>query len=157
MIKLAEGTSEDDHLALLSVLNSSTACFWLKQVSQNKGRPARDQSGADEPWEHSYEFTGTKLEQFPLPAELPLDFGRALDGLAQQLATVEPSAVCAEGVPTRDGWTWHAVEHGRIRGRMIALQEELDWEVYRLYGLLDDAEAAELIAKPESCSGAEAR
>ena len=38
----------------------------------------------------------------------------------------------------------------RIRGRMIALQEELDWEVYRLYGLLDDAEAAELIAKPES-------
>ena len=33
---------------------------------------------------------------------------------------------------------------------MIALQEELDWDVYRRYGLLDDTEAAELIAKPES-------
>ena len=27
------GATEDDHLALLGVLNSSTACFWLKQNS----------------------------------------------------------------------------------------------------------------------------
>ena len=33
---------------------------------------------------------------------------------------------------------------------MIALQEELDWDVYRRYGLFDETEAAELIAKPES-------
>lgn len=33
VIKLPEGTSEDEHLALLGVLNSSTACFWLKQNS----------------------------------------------------------------------------------------------------------------------------
>jgi hypothetical protein len=37
VIKLPEGASEDDHLALLGVLNSSTACFWLKQNSHNKG------------------------------------------------------------------------------------------------------------------------
>ena len=37
VIKLPESATEDDHLALLGVLNSSTACFWLKQVSQNKG------------------------------------------------------------------------------------------------------------------------
>ena len=30
---------------------------------------------------------------------------------------------------------------------MIALQEELDWDVYRRYGLLDDAEGAELVAE----------
>ena len=40
------------------------------------------------------EFTGTKLKEFPLPAQLPLEFGRALDGLAQRLSAVEPSAVC---------------------------------------------------------------
>ena len=49
-----------------------------------------------------YEFTGTKLEQFPLPGKLPLEFGRELDGLAQKLASLEPSAVCADGVPTRE-------------------------------------------------------
>ena len=37
VIKLPEGASEDDHLALLGVLNSSTACFWLKQVCHDKG------------------------------------------------------------------------------------------------------------------------
>jgi hypothetical protein len=31
IIKLPEGASEDDHLALLAYLNSSTACFWMKQ------------------------------------------------------------------------------------------------------------------------------
>lgn len=39
VIKLPEGASEDDHYDLLGVLNSSTACFWLKQVSHNKGGP----------------------------------------------------------------------------------------------------------------------
>ena len=37
VIKLPEGATEDEHLALLGVLNSSTACFWLKQVCHNKG------------------------------------------------------------------------------------------------------------------------
>ena len=40
MIKLPEEASEDDHLALLGVLNSSAACFWLKQVSHDKGNRA---------------------------------------------------------------------------------------------------------------------
>jgi hypothetical protein len=34
IIKLPSDATEDDHLALLSLLNSSTACFWMKQVSQ---------------------------------------------------------------------------------------------------------------------------
>ena len=152
VIKLPEGASEDDHLALLGVLNSSTACFWLKQVSHNKGSTV-DTHGARQTtvaWENFYEFTGTKLEQFPLPAVLPLEFGRKLDGLAQELAAVEPSAVCAEAVPTRAGLDTARMKHERIRGQMVALQEELDWGVYRCYELLDDAEAAELIAKLET-------
>ena len=35
-----------------------------------------------------YEFTGTKLQEFPLPSELPLEFGRELDALAQRLAAL---------------------------------------------------------------------
>ena len=37
IIKLAADATEDDHLALLGLLNSSTACFWMKQVFHNKG------------------------------------------------------------------------------------------------------------------------
>jgi hypothetical protein len=101
VIKLPEGASEDDHLALLGVLNSSAACFWLKQVSQSKGNGGIGGGISDELWEHRYEFTGTKLQDFPLPAVRPLDLGRALDDLAQQLAGLEPSAVCEKVLPTR--------------------------------------------------------
>ncbi len=146
MLKLPMGANEEDHLELLGVLNSSTACFWLKQVSHNKGRPGAEQAGADEPWEHRYEFTGTKLQEFPLPAGLPLDLSRALDGHAQRLATREPSAVCARAVPTRASLDAAHTEHERIGGRMVALQEELDWQVYGSYNLLSTTEITQLTA-----------
>ena len=37
VIKLPLEATEEDHLALLGLLNSSTACFWMKQVCHNKG------------------------------------------------------------------------------------------------------------------------
>jgi hypothetical protein len=151
VIKLPEGASEDDHLALLGILNSSTACFWLKQVSYPKGGDPMGDEGARvsaESWSDRYEFTGTKLEQFPLPAELPLSFGRELDRLARRLAEVEPSAVCGAGVPTREALNAARAEYERIRGQMIAVQEELDWDVYRRYGLLEDLGDAVLHAGP---------
>jgi hypothetical protein len=39
IIKLPSDATEDDHLALLGLLNSSTACFWMQQVFHNKGGP----------------------------------------------------------------------------------------------------------------------
>ena len=43
--------------------------------------------------------------------------------------------------PTRAGLDAARAEWDRIRREMISAQEELDWEVYGLYGLLgDDAE-----------------
>ncbi|MFF0622966.1 BREX-2 system adenine-specific DNA-methyltransferase PglX [Streptomyces sp. NPDC004296] len=147
VIKLLEGATEDEHLALLGVLNSSTACFWLKQVSQSKGNGGIGGGISDELWEHRFEFTGTKLQDFPLPTELPLPLGRSLDALAQQLATHEPSAVCAaDEPPTRACLDAAHAAWTRTRERMIALQEELDWEVYHSYGLLTDAEKARLTA-----------
>ena len=150
VIKLPEGATEDDHLELLGILNSSTACFWLKQVSHDKGNRGGERSTARYPWENFYEFTGMKLEQFPLPRVLPLEFGRELDALSQQLNAIQPSAICAEGMPTRERLDAARAEHEHIRGRMISLQEELDWEVYHRYGLITDEEAADLVAMPES-------
>ncbi|MER6591207.1 BREX-2 system adenine-specific DNA-methyltransferase PglX [Micromonospora purpureochromogenes] len=138
VIKLPEGATEDDHLRLLGVLNSSTACFWLKQVSQDKGNRGGERSTARFEWEHFYEFTGTKLQEFPLPAVYPLGRARELDGLAQRLSSLTPAAVAASGVPTRRRLAHAEAEYHLVRARMIALQEELDWEVYRLYGLIDE-------------------
>jgi hypothetical protein len=149
VIKLPEDASEDDHLRLLGVLNSSTACFWLKQVSHNKGRPGAEQAGADEPWEHRYEFTGTKLEEFPLPSGYPLEPAREVDFLAQRLAALSPAAVTAKKTPTRERLDQARTEWQCVRGRMIALQEELDWQLYVLYGLLNEEISAPLNSLPE--------
>ena len=50
-----------------------------------------------------YEFTGTTLEDYPLPSVLPLERARLLDGLAQDLAAREPSAVVRGGDTHRRG------------------------------------------------------
>jgi uncharacterized protein DUF7008/Eco57I restriction-modification methylase len=138
VIKLTAVASAEDHLRLLGVLNSSTGCFWLKQVSQNKGNGGIGGGIGDEAWEPRYEFTGTKLKEFPLPATYPLQRARELDRLAQELAAVTPVAVAAAGVPTREALDVAKERYRRIRARMIAVQEELDWEVYRLYRLVSD-------------------
>ena len=145
MIKLSKDAIEEDHLALLGVLNSSTACFWLKQVCHDKGNRGEGGGITSSGWERFYEFTGTKLEQFPLPAALPLVAATRLDSLAQQLAATTPAAVAAMAVPNRDRLAAARAEWERLRAEMISAQEELDWDVYRRYGLLSDAEAAEVV------------
>ncbi|MEV6437654.1 BREX-2 system adenine-specific DNA-methyltransferase PglX [Streptomyces anulatus] len=144
VIKLPEGASEDRHLELLGVLNSSAACFWLKQVSHDKGIRGEGGGFTPEDWERFYEFTGTKLQEFPLPAALPLPHARTLDTLAQLLGTHEPSALAATpGIPpTRAALDASRIAQDAIRARMILLQEELDWYVYGSYGLLSPAEVA---------------
>lgn len=150
VVKLPAAASEDDFFRLLAELNSSAVCFRLKQYSHSKGAPRVDQLRADEAWEHIYEFTSSRLEEVPLPARLSGDHGRALDELARRLVSVRPAALCAREVPTRAGLDAARMEHERIRGQMIALQEELDWDVYRRYGLLGQAESAALTAAPDT-------
>ncbi|MFE6923811.1 BREX-2 system adenine-specific DNA-methyltransferase PglX [Nocardia sp. NPDC057663] len=137
VIKLPEGASEEEHLRLLGLLNSSTACFWLKMVSQDKPSNGVGRGLESEKWTVRYEFTGSNLEDFPLPDRYPEDIGTQLDRLAAELNSVSPASICASSIPTankiRDARNkWH-----RLRGQMIALQEELDWEVYSIYGLTD--------------------
>ncbi len=138
VIKLPEGATEDDHLALLGVLNSSATCFWLKQNSHDKGNRGGERSTARYAWESFFEFSGTTLEDFPLPAALPLVRGRALDAFAGELAENSPSAIAAREVVTYESLRAARLESERIRNQMIAVQEELDWEIYAHYGLVDE-------------------
>jgi hypothetical protein len=141
VIKLSDGRSEEDHLRLLGLLNSSTACFWLKQVSHDKGNRGGERSTARYGWEHFFEFTGTKLAEFPLPDGAPLVLATRLDALARGLQGTLPDALAEESVPTRAALDKARYEWERIRAEMISTQEELDWEVYGLYRILGDDEA----------------
>lgn len=149
VIKLRDTASRSEHYGLAGALNSSVASFYLKQYSHSKGAPSADQLRADEPWMHIYDFTGTRLADFPLPGRLPVERGRELDELARELSCLRPMARPTLNVMTAadlDGMKadWHCV-----RARMIALQEELDWDMYHQYDLFTDDEAAELVAPPE--------
>ena len=131
VIKLPADATEDNHLGLVGLLSSSTACFWLKQVCHNKG-------GGGEWWEQRYEYDGTKLLQFPVPAERPLALARTLDALARERADLLPAALAARGAPTADALRAARARAGATRERMIALQEELDWRCHRIYGVTGD-------------------
>ena len=65
--KLPQSASVEDHLALLGLLNSSSACFWLKQNSHNKGNRGGERSTGRYAWESYYEFTGVTLQDYPPP------------------------------------------------------------------------------------------
>ncbi|MCM3687695.1 BREX-2 system adenine-specific DNA-methyltransferase PglX [Kocuria rosea] len=140
VIKLPEGATEEQHLQLLAVLNSSVACFWLKQVSHNKGGPGGG-SSKDEKWRDFYEFTGTKLQDFPLPATLPRDRAAKLDSLARDMEEQSPRVVISKwlndvGTGNLEAQLVAAAERWKsIRRRMIFQQEELDWEIYEHFNI----------------------
>jgi hypothetical protein len=139
-IKLSQGATEDDHCALLGILNSSTACFWLKQNSYPKGGDPVGNEGARVSalgWDRFYEFTGTTLQDYPLPGVLPSKRGQVLDRLARRLAAHEPSTICIDRAPTAALLAEARTEAEEIKARIISEQEELDWQVYQLYGLIE--------------------
>ncbi|QRE81255.1 BREX-2 system adenine-specific DNA-methyltransferase PglX [Rhodococcus ruber] len=138
VIKLPERASEDDHLRLLGVLNSSLACFWLKQKCHSKGNGGVNEGYRGDHWEVFYQANGTTLKDFPVSSSYPLERARTLDALAQELAAHTPASVAATGVPTAQALEHARSESERIRALMIAHQEELDWDCYRLYGLIDE-------------------
>jgi hypothetical protein len=164
VIKLPPEATEDDHLALLGVLNSSTACFWMKQVFHDKGSTV-DSKGARQTtvaFENFYEYTGTGLESFPLPAARPLDITQRIQALADAQTTLAPAEVIRRWTVDAStdpppavrpnlkrafeeaSATWHS-----NRRLMIALQEELDWQCYNLYGLTADELTYPLEQVPE--------
>jgi hypothetical protein len=143
IIKLPPDSTEEQYLRLLGLLNSSTSCFWMKQVVQCRGSTV-DQRGARQttvPFEDFYDFDGTKLKQFPVVEMPDLSLVTAIQQDADAMAARAPEKVlaCWSG---SDASLAEALESARLRcdlhrRRMIYWQEELDWQVYELYGLID--------------------
>ncbi|MEA5465556.1 BREX-2 system adenine-specific DNA-methyltransferase PglX [Leptothoe sp. PORK10 BA2] len=143
VIKLPTGATEDEHLALLGLLNSSTACFWMKQVFHDKGGGGIGGGLASEGWEHFFEYEGTKSKQFPLTADYPTEFARKLDYLASQISNLTPEKALEEFKTSGDLRIDSLLDKNRkaqndIFSLAVSWQEELDWECYKLYGLIEE-------------------
>lgn len=137
VIRLSPPASEADYLEVLGYLNSSVACFWMKQVFQGKGQGGVGQESRGE-WEEFIAINGTGMKQFPLPGNAPLERARELKQLADHMANSLPSAVLENSPPNTEGLTQARERTTFLQGRMVAVQEELDWECYRLFGLIDE-------------------
>ena len=136
---LTPEANEDDHLALLGLLNSSTACFWMKQNFQTKGSSGI-RAG------HLRRAVGIVLRIYRYPVcrvsryqkrslyRLPVCWigsdrntsPRFLYDRTRRRHQLQTILERARATATS------------LRGQMIALQEELDWQCYHLYGLLTD-------------------
>ncbi len=142
VIELPAGASEDEHLGLLGLLNSSLACFWLKQVCHSKGGGGINEGHRGDKWEFFFAFNSSKIADFPIITKPPVDIATRLDSQARQLAESLPAAILAaadtgkQPLPTRISLDLAKDRAARCRRLQIASQEELDWRCYRLYGLL---------------------
>jgi len=140
VIKLPAGASEEQHLALLGVLNSSVACFWLKQVCHNKGSTV-DSRGARQrtaEFEDFFQFNATKVQELPLPDHRSTTLPAALDASARLRAGLLDDLEPPDEVTLAGHLAEARTQDATLTERMISLQEELDWEVLAAYGLVPD-------------------
>ncbi len=150
VIMLHSGATEDDYVALLGVLNSSIACFWIRNGASDKGM-----SGGivEEQHDRFFMISGTFIGTLPLTDVRPLHTAKHLDRLAQQCCALISGTMLAEIRKTakshitteprdfaslREALSAAREKWEVLRDQMIAGQENLDWECYKLYGLVDD-------------------
>jgi len=149
VIKIPADATEYEHLALLGLLNSSNACFWMKQVSQKKQMTAGDSIRIESIAKVPHEFAGTQLQKLPLPPKWQtsslrirlIDLARKVDELAQQLTSLTALRSIEEGLASGENlrkiWQKYVKKRTQIRSQLIFLQEEIDFVCYCFYEIGD--------------------
>jgi len=147
VIRLSSDEDDDTHFALLGLLNSSTAGFLMKQVMQPKQMTAGDGVRIESIAKVPHEFSATQMGNLPLPPDWAVNplcpriagLAREIDHLANRLTDSCPGkaivAALGERRRLRDVINEYTHERSNLRGRLILLQEELDFVVYAAYGL----------------------
>jgi len=134
IIKLPEDATEDDHLALLAYLNSSTAGFFFRTAGHSKGAQGVNEGHKSEQWEQFLEYSGTLVGLVPLPPST-----EGLSNLASRLNLFADSL----GELSLQDLEADMAQGARTLRRMVTLQEELDWLIYSHFGLLTEEQERE--------------
>jgi hypothetical protein len=140
VIKL-KAHDEASCIGLLGALNSSAGCFWGRQTFFPRG------GFAEGKWQERLNWNCTPLANFPIPARQPTELPTLLVQISTAQQGQTPAATLASwGGPgsgdlraclARARDAWH-----RQRRQLIAWQEELDWQIYEAFGLVENGEAA---------------
>ncbi len=130
--------NEQEHFALLGLLNSSVVCFYLKQISQKTNLTGRLCKNT---WEEPFQYSGSGVAKIPAPQNFCqcAEFAECLNTLSDDYLALEPAAVIAAIGPSTQNLQNAKAKQELILRRMIAVQEELDWLCYTLYGLANTA------------------
>lgn len=149
VIKLPADASEEQHFALLGLLNTSTACFWMKQVCHQKQMTGGDGVRVADRSKVPYQFAGTALKKMPIPEafEEP-EFRRVLIDLTAQAdhlsmligahsAEKTLQLALEKMLPLENLWNETLNKRAKLRGQLVLIQEELDWRLYYAYGICD--------------------
>ncbi len=150
VLKLSTDAAESDHLALLGLLNSSTACFYMKQVSHQKQMTGGDGVRVTSRAKVPYQFAGTRLEELPIPEsfkEGPMrsrleQLASKIDECATRLGNLSASIAIDTGIQGGEAQITallqeYETERSRLRSTMIFQQEEIDFTAYVMFGLAD--------------------
>jgi hypothetical protein len=146
VIKLKVGAPEADYFALLAYLNSSTACFWMKQVFYPKATSNKDVGdirGKEDA--NRYEFAGTQMATLPIPSiddatrATLVELGSRLNALARDREDISAltavDEIASGGVPA-DVVARTETTRERLLATMKILQEDVDWCVYHAFALV---------------------
>lgn len=156
LIVVSEARGEDEVFNILGVLNSSAACFWMKQVSQQKQLTGGDGVRVEFVSKVPYEFSGTQLKKLPLPTSFEKhEFQNSIMVLVKQavqlsadFAKLSAGSVLIHAIDSskspQDAWKEAVKLRTSLRSRLILIQEEIDWRIYYAYGLCDDALLADI-------------
>ncbi len=132
VVILPPSMSNEEYMSLLGLANSSCACFWLKQVCKPKG------GAAGVPWLRTYQFNAENVSRLPVPSGVHSPRVQSLTLLSAQASALEPSSQCADILPSKAALDSARGEWEACVRQQIALQEELDWDVYRAFGVVED-------------------
>lgn len=160
VLKLPQNSTESDHLRLLGVLNSSIACFWLRQVCQPKGTVTGDiSSERGRPEANRFSFNASAVAKFPVPSPKTIakfgiiELAERLDAAAKRLSELEPTAVLhrwfeqgSNPTSLKGEMSAAASEHSGLKAHAVMLQEELDWANYAMFGISDEPSIPNLLS-----------
>lgn len=150
VINLSKHTPKEHRLGLLSYINSSTACFWMKQVAYPKSAPSETRAEHGNPEDNRYAFSATAIGKLPIPEHVALStlqtFSTTLEQLQNQRDARSPQAVLLAALERSEDLPPAILRAERedtaLLGRMVAVQEDLDWAVYQLFRLAPSETAA---------------
>ncbi len=146
VIKLNASAAESDYSRILGTMNSSTTCFWLKQVCFPKGGDHQGSEGARvraSLWDERYSFNSTQVKECPIPPQGTTRTVSALQSCSDRLANMAPDSLTQRNKVSSKKLTEAKETSLRMRSQMMCLQEELDWQCYRLYGLIQESDQLE--------------